>query len=210
MTLKEFLFKLHHLSYWSVLYVTPAHDLISSTQLTDLSQLQISSRLLRKRNFLERQRTEVSSRDVHVTSSAHAEYPPPDQSSLVVGWPFYNFKSSEPNRSASLFRRRNRRTFSYFWALIRATHSAIAMARPRAPRSLRQNPPPAGEDELARAALGASTDNSNTPSHTPAVSRLPTPAPAPPPAPIKLVAKYTNIDMQKATKLALESFVQSQ
>ena len=54
--------------------MTPAHDLISSTQLTELSQLHISSGFLQKRNFLERWGTEVSSHDVHVTSSVHAEY----------------------------------------------------------------------------------------------------------------------------------------
>ena len=84
------------------------------------------------------------------------------------------------------------------------------MAGPRARRSPRRNPPPAGEDELAGAVPGAPTDDSGTPSHTPAMSRVPTPAPAPPPASAKLVAKYTDANLQKATKLALELFVQGQ
>ena len=65
--------------------MTSVRDLISSTQLTELTQLHTSSGFLQKRNFLERQGTKVSSRDVHVTSSDHAEHPPFDQPSLVVG-----------------------------------------------------------------------------------------------------------------------------
>ena len=84
------------------------------------------------------------------------------------------------------------------------------MAGPRARHSPRWNPPPAGEDELAGAAPRAPTNDNGTPSHTPAVLRAPTPAPAPPPAPTELVAKYTDADLQRATKLALESFVQGQ
>ena len=61
---------------------------------------------------------------------------------LLLGWPFYNFKSSKPNGSASLFeRRRNRKllvwTFSY---LIKALYFVIAMARPHACWSPRWNP----------------------------------------------------------------------
>ena len=71
--------------------MTPARDLISSTLLTELSQLHISLGILQKRNFLERQKTKVSSRDVHVTFFVHAEHSPLDQLSLVVSWPFYSF-----------------------------------------------------------------------------------------------------------------------
>ena len=53
------------------------------------------------------------------------------------------------------------------------------MAGPHAWQSPRQNPPLAGEDELAGDASGAPTDDNGTPSHTLAVSRVPTPAPAP-------------------------------
>ena len=56
--------------------MTPAHDLISATQLTELSQLHTSSGLLRKRNFSKRWETEVSLRDVHMTSFIPAEHPP--------------------------------------------------------------------------------------------------------------------------------------
>ena len=56
--------------------MTPARYLISTTQLTELSQLYTSLGLLRKRNFLERRETVVSSRDVHMTFSIHAEHPP--------------------------------------------------------------------------------------------------------------------------------------
>ena len=53
------------------------------------------------------------------------------------------------------------------------------MAGPRARRSPRRNPRPAGEDELAGA---APTEGSGTPTPTPVVSRAPTPAPATAPA----------------------------
>ena len=81
------------------------------------------------------------------------------------------------------------------------------MARPRARWSFRRNPPSAGEDELAGAAPGAPTDDNGTLSHTSNMSRVPTLAPALPPAPAELMAKYTNADLQRATKLALELFV---
>ena len=84
------------------------------------------------------------------------------------------------------------------------------MAGPRARRSPYLNPPAAGKDELARAALGAPINDSDIPSHTPAMSRIPNPAFPPPPALAKLVAKYTDADLHKATKLALKSFVQGQ
>ena len=84
------------------------------------------------------------------------------------------------------------------------------MARPCAWRNFCQNPPPAGKDELAEAARGAPTNDSGTLSHIPAVLHVSTPAPAPPLAPGKLVAKYTNTNLQRATKLALKLFVQGQ
>ena len=84
------------------------------------------------------------------------------------------------------------------------------MAGPRTCRSPCRNPPPVSQDELAGAAPGALTNDSGTFSYTLAVSRVPTPAPAPPPAPAKLVAKYTNADLQRATKLALKLFIQGQ
>ena len=81
------------------------------------------------------------------------------------------------------------------------------MAGPRT----RRNPPLGGEDELA----GAPTEGNSTP----AVSRAPTPAPAqalaptPAPAPASVPGppgRYTDEDLQRATKLALESFVKGQ
>ena len=84
------------------------------------------------------------------------------------------------------------------------------MAGPHAQQSFRQNPLPVGEDELAGATLRAFINNNGTPSHILAVSHISTPAPAPSPTPAKLVAKYTNSDLQRATKLALHLFVQGQ
>ena len=48
----------------------------SLTQLTELSWLHTSSKFLWKRNFLERQETQVLSRNVHVTFSVYAEHSP--------------------------------------------------------------------------------------------------------------------------------------
>ena len=84
------------------------------------------------------------------------------------------------------------------------------MVRPCDCQSLCWNLLPAGKDELAGAAGGAVTNDNGTSSHTPSMSRVSTPVPAPAPALVELVAKYTNADLQKATKLALEMFVQGQ
>ena len=46
--------------------MTFVHDLIHLTQLTELSQLYTFLEFLQKRNFLEHQETEVSSRDIYV------------------------------------------------------------------------------------------------------------------------------------------------
>ena len=128
----------------------------------------------------------------------------------LLGWPFYNFKSFKLNKSASPFGWKNRKTFSYLWAFIKATYFAIAMARPRACRSACQNLPPVCKDELARAALRALTNDSGTFSHTSAVLYVPTPALVPPLALAKLVTKYTDANLQRVTKLAPELFVQGQ
>ena len=69
------------------------------------------------------------------------------------------------------------------------------------------NPPPADKDELAEAALEASTNNNGTFSHTSAMLHIPTLASALPLAPAKLVAKYTNANLQRAIKLALKLFI---
>ena len=146
----------------------------------------------------------------HVTSSVYAEYPPLINLVCLLGWLFYNSKISKPNGSASSFVRKNRKTFSYLWAQVRATHSVIAMVGPCTCRSLCRNLSHAGKDEFAEAAPRASTNDSGTSSYTPAVSSVPTSVPAPLFAPTKLVVKYTNADLQKGTKLALKLFVQGQ
>ena len=56
-----------------------------------------------------------------------------------------------------------------------------------------------------RNAGGAPTDDSGTPEPTPAVSRTPAPASVPGPP-----GRYTDEDLQRATKLAIESFVKGQ
>ena len=93
--------------------------------------------------------------------------------------------------------------------------SASQVAGPRTRRSRRLNHPPSGEDELA----GAPTKSTPTPS--PVVSRTQTPAPAQNPAPAPALAPvpalasgqpgmYTDVDLQRATRLALELFVKGQ
>ena len=82
------------------------------------------------------------------------------------------------------------------------------MAGPRT----RRNPPLAGGDELAR---GAPTKSSGTPTPTPVISRPPTPALAISPTQVPALAPgppsmYTDVDLQRATRLALELFVKSQ
>ena len=84
------------------------------------------------------------------------------------------------------------------------------MAGPRTCRSPRCNPPPGGKDELARGPPGAPTEGSNTPIPFPPVSRAQTPADAPAPTLVLLRGTYTDKDLQRTTKLALESFVQGQ
>ena len=99
------------------------------------------------------------------------------------------------------------------------------MTRPCACQSLFQISPPIDKDELAKANQKCISINDHAIStYTPAMSYIPTlamsciPTPAmlciPTPAsalfltPAKLVAKYTNANLQKATQLTLKSFVQ--
>ena len=66
----------------------------SSTQLTELSQLNTSSGFFQKRNFSERQGTEKSSRDIpRDFFCLRLAFPLLVQPSLVVGWPFYKDSS---------------------------------------------------------------------------------------------------------------------
>ena len=103
-----------------------------------------------------------------------------------------------------------KKTFSYLWALVRASYFFIAMPKPCACQSSRWNLLLANTYKLAKATLGVPTNDSNTPSYTPAVLHKPTLAPSLPLASVELVAKYTNTDLQKAIKLALKLFVQGQ
>lgn len=74
------------------------------------------------------------------------------------------------------------------------------------------------EDAFAGAPPGAHTESSGSPFPSLVPSRAPTPgpapvvtpAPAPTPAPSTSVSRYTDEDLQRATKLALESFFQRQ
>ena len=68
----------------------------------------------------------------------------------------------------------------------------------------RRNPPPAGKDGLAR---GVPFEGSGTFTSTPAASRTPTPASA---SALGPPGKYTDEDLQRATKLALELFIWGQ
>ena len=123
--------------------------------------------------------------------------PPVHPSSIVLSWANYNSKNSKLNGSASLFGRKRRLP-------LESTHPANQMACPRT----RCNPPPAGKDELARRTL---FEGSGIPTPTPAASRAPTPAHTQDPIPVPgLPDMYTNIDLQRATSLALELFVKGQ
>ena len=84
------------------------------------------------------------------------------------------------------------------------------MIGPRTRCSPCRNPPPGGEDELTGGPLGAPIEGSNTPTPFPPVSWAQTPADTPAPTSAPPRGTYTNKDLQRATKLALESFVQGQ
>ena len=84
------------------------------------------------------------------------------------------------------------------------------MAGPCTCRSPRRNAPPGGEDEFAGGPPGAPTEGSNTPTLSPPISQAQTPADAPAPIPAPSRGTYTNADPQKATKLALDLFIQGQ
>ena len=71
--------------------MTPAHDLISSTLFTELSQLHKSLGFLQKRNFLECQKAEVSLYDaVHNFFYSYWAFPLINPVVVLVpDWPFY-------------------------------------------------------------------------------------------------------------------------
>ena len=81
------------------------------------------------------------------------------------------------------------------------------MAEPRTRRSPRCNPPPGNDDELAGGPPRAPTKGNNTPTLSPPVSWAETPADTSAPTSAPPRGTYTNVDLQRATKLALESFV---
>lgn len=81
------------------------------------------------------------------------------------------------------------------------------MVRSRFCYSFWTNPPPTSKDELTGSILGAPTKSSGTLTLTPAASR--THIPTPTPAPIAL-SLYTNANLQRAIKLALELFAKGQ
>ena len=74
-------------------------------------------------------------------------------------------------------------------------------------RSLCRNFPLSGEDELVRAPPRAPTKGNNTPTSSSAVSRAQTPAPTSAPTPAPFRGIYTDMDLQRATKLARELFI---
>ena len=84
------------------------------------------------------------------------------------------------------------------------------MAGPGTHRSSRHNLPPSGEDELAGGLPGASTEGSNILTPSPPVSWAQTLVDTPAPTLVPLRGTYTDVNLQRAIKLALESFVQGQ
>ena len=85
---------------------------------------------------------------------------------------------------------------------MKSTHPANQMAGPR----IRRNPPPADKDELAG---GVSSEGGGIPTLTSTTSKALTPALVPA-STLGPPGKYTDEDLQRATKLALELFVQGQ
>ena len=118
---------------------------------------------------------------------------------LVVYWVELITILKAPNPTGQPARLEEQKSYRYL-----RTQSS-QMAGPRT----RRNPPLGGEDELA----GAPTEGNSTPSPSPVVSQAQTPAPAQAPAPTPAPGppgRYTDEDLQRATKLALESFVKGQ
>ena len=83
------------------------------------------------------------------------------------------------------------------------TNLAKQMAGPRNCRSLQSNSLPTSKDELAEGALEASTKSSDTVTLTPAISLAPVPA-------LGMPGLYMDVNLQRATKLALKLFMKGQ
>ena len=81
------------------------------------------------------------------------------------------------------------------------------MAGPHTCHSPRRNSPSGGKDELAGGLPGAPTKSNNTPTSSPPISWAQTPADAPTSTSAPPRSTYTDADLQKATKLALELFI---
>ena len=103
------------LNLWSWVNWTPLHNFAKST------------------NSSERQGSVVSARDVS-RDFFRSRWASPwiNLVCLLLGWPFYNFKSSTSNGSGSPFERRRTEDFE--------NTSAIEMAKPGARLSLRRSP----------------------------------------------------------------------
>ena len=81
------------------------------------------------------------------------------------------------------------------------------MTGTRTRRSFCRNLSLGRKDEFAGGPSGALTKSSNTPTLSPAISWVQIPAPPPAPIPTSLRNMYTNLNLQKTTKLALELFI---
>ena len=88
--------------------------------------------------------------------------------SLILDWPFYNSKSFKPNRLASLFGQKIRKTLSYFQSSCQSSLLCL-LAQSLACRIFLLNWFFSGKDELASV---AATEGNNTA----AISRIPIPA----------------------------------
>ena len=139
----------------------------SSTQLTELSWLNISSGFFQKHNFSERWRTELLLRDVsrNFFHPCRAS-PPPIQPSLLVSWLFYNSQNLQTQQVSQTVWKKNRKLLVTFLSSL-----SSPMTRPYACLSPRWNLSSAGKDELTGAAL---IKDNGTPIPTPVESRTPT------------------------------------
>ena len=106
----------HGLIPWSL------HVALSRDSCTQLLPSQLNLRIwvewtplygfAKNTTFLERQSSVMSACDIlhdFFYSRWASPFVHPVVLVLLLGWPFYNFKSSKPNKSASLFGRKNRR-----------------------------------------------------------------------------------------------------
>ena len=119
----------------------------------------------------------MSSHDVHVTSSVHAEHSPSINLAQQQVDHFPILKTSHPTGQPAHSKKEYFQLS--FGALVRALYPANAMARPLACRSPCQNAPPTGKDKPTGL---VPTEGSDIYTPAPAVSRAPTSAPPAAPA----------------------------